>query len=79
VLKSITTIELSPDEQRDKDKVQSLERLKQALGEILKAHPELQGVQRSYLLKKPSQRATYQMPDLGLRTDALGALSEGVR
>jgi len=76
VLKSITTIELSPDERRDKDKVQSLQNLKKLLDDILKAHPELQGVQRSYLLKKQSQRAEYQMPDLGLRTDVLGALSE---
>jgi predicted Zn-dependent protease len=79
VLKSITTVELSADEQRDKDKVQSLHRLKQVLDEILKARPELQGVQRSYLIRKPSQRAGYQMPDLGLRTDALGVLSVGAR
>jgi predicted Zn-dependent protease len=79
VLKSIVNVELSTEEQRDKDKVKALKRLKQVLAEILRAHPELEGVERSYLIKKSRERLGYQMPHIGQLSDLLGVLSQGAR
>lgn len=76
VLKSVVDLELVGDELRDKEKVQALKNLKQTLQEILKQRPELQGVQRSYLFKKPVQRTTYGAPELGLVTEYPAVLGE---
>jgi len=57
VLKSIVDLELTADDQRDREKVNSLKKLKQLYDELLRRNPQLEKVQRSHLLK-PIQQQT---------------------
>jgi predicted Zn-dependent protease len=76
ILKTIVEVHLSEEDARDKDKVEALKNLKQHLEEILEARPELSGVQRSLLLKKPMQRGVVGAAELGLVTDFPNLLQE---
>jgi predicted Zn-dependent protease len=49
LLKSIAEQELSPDDAKERDKIEAFERLKQKLKELLKKYPELSGVQKTLL------------------------------
>lgn len=71
VLKSVTDLELSADDLRDREKVESLKKLKEMLDDLLKLHPELHGVQRSYILKRPAPRAAFIPPELGFVTEKI--------
>jgi tetratricopeptide (TPR) repeat protein len=59
ILKSATDQELTPEEQRDKDKHAAYERLKRILQDLLQQFPELQNVQKaSSLSPMPSEPAS---------------------